>query len=52
MLFGTVTTGVRGMTATESAETLSMYQMIVLSTLFALDPAVRVRHADLAATRC
>jgi drug/metabolite transporter (DMT)-like permease len=36
ILFGTVTTGVRGMTATESAETLSMYQMIILSTLFAL----------------
>jgi drug/metabolite transporter (DMT)-like permease len=36
ILFGTVTTGVRGMTATESAETLSIYQMIILSTLFAL----------------
>src|SRR5712671_413064 len=36
VLFGTVTVGVRGMTATESAETLTMYQMVVLTTVFAL----------------
>jgi drug/metabolite transporter (DMT)-like permease len=36
VLFGTVTVGVRGMTATESAETLTMYQMVVLSAMFAL----------------
>ena len=36
VLFGTVTAGVRGMTTTESTETLSMYQMVVLSSLYAL----------------
>jgi drug/metabolite transporter (DMT)-like permease len=36
VLFGTVTVGVRGMTSTESAETLTMYQMVVLTSLFAL----------------
>jgi drug/metabolite transporter (DMT)-like permease len=36
VLFGTVTVGVRGMTATESAETLTMYQMVVLTAMFAL----------------
>jgi drug/metabolite transporter (DMT)-like permease len=36
VLFGTVTTGVRGMTATESAETLTMYQLLLLSVVFAL----------------
>jgi drug/metabolite transporter (DMT)-like permease len=34
VLFGTVTVGVRGMTATESAETLTMYQMVVLTVVF------------------
>jgi drug/metabolite transporter (DMT)-like permease len=36
VLFGTVTVGVRGMTATESAETLTMYQMVVLTAVFSL----------------
>jgi drug/metabolite transporter (DMT)-like permease len=36
VLFGTVTAGVRGMTATESTETLTMYQMTVLTTLYSL----------------
>jgi drug/metabolite transporter (DMT)-like permease len=36
VLFGTVTVGVRGMTATESAETLTMYQMVVLTAVFAM----------------
>jgi drug/metabolite transporter (DMT)-like permease len=36
VLFGTVTVGVRGMTATESAETLTMYQMVMLSAFFAV----------------
>jgi drug/metabolite transporter (DMT)-like permease len=36
VLYGTVTAGVRGMTATESAETLTMYQMVLLTTAFAL----------------
>ena len=35
ILFGTVTVGVRGMTATETTETLTMYQM-VLTTVFAM----------------
>jgi drug/metabolite transporter (DMT)-like permease len=34
VLFGTVTVGVRGMTATESAETLTMYQMVFLTAFF------------------
>jgi drug/metabolite transporter (DMT)-like permease len=36
VLYGTVTAGVRGMTATESAETLTMYQMVLLTAAFAL----------------
>ena len=36
VLFGTVTAGVRGMTATEFAETLTMYQMVMLTAVFAL----------------
>jgi len=35
ILYGSVTAGVRGMTATESAETLIMYQMVLLTVLFA-----------------
>jgi drug/metabolite transporter (DMT)-like permease len=34
VLFGTVTVAVRGMTATESSETLTMYQMVVLAAVF------------------
>jgi drug/metabolite transporter (DMT)-like permease len=34
VLFGTVTVGVRRMTATESAETLTLYQMAVLTLFF------------------
>jgi drug/metabolite transporter (DMT)-like permease len=36
ILYGSVTAGVRGMTATESTETLTMYQMSMLTFLFAL----------------
>jgi drug/metabolite transporter (DMT)-like permease len=36
ILYGTVTAGVRGMTATESTETLTMYQMVLLTAFFAL----------------
>ncbi len=36
LLFGTVTAGVRGMTTTESAETLTMYQLILLSIFYGL----------------
>jgi drug/metabolite transporter (DMT)-like permease len=36
VLFGTVTAGVRGMTATESAETLTMYQLVLLSCAYTL----------------
>jgi drug/metabolite transporter (DMT)-like permease len=35
VLYGTVTAGVRGMTATESTETLTMYQMVLLTAFFA-----------------
>jgi len=35
VLFGTVTAGVRGMTATESAETLTMWQLTVLTIAYA-----------------
>jgi drug/metabolite transporter (DMT)-like permease len=36
VLFGTVTVGVRSMTTTESAETLTVYQMVVLTAVFAM----------------
>lgn len=36
ILYGSVTAAVRGMTATESAETLTMYQMVFLTAFFAL----------------
>jgi drug/metabolite transporter (DMT)-like permease len=36
VLFGTVTAGVRGMTTTESAETLTMYQLVLIGLIFAL----------------
>jgi drug/metabolite transporter (DMT)-like permease len=36
LLFGTVTVGVRGMTRTESAKTLTMYQLIWLSIFYGL----------------
>ncbi|HEX3710819.1 MAG TPA: DMT family transporter [Pseudolabrys sp.] len=36
VLYGSVTAAVRGMSATESAETLTMYQMIFMSFLFLL----------------
>jgi drug/metabolite transporter (DMT)-like permease len=36
LLYGSVTAAVRGMTATESTETLTMYQMVFLLGLFAL----------------
>ncbi len=36
LLFGTVTVGVRGMTTTESAETLTIYQLIWLSTFYGM----------------
>jgi drug/metabolite transporter (DMT)-like permease len=36
ILFGTVTAGVRGMTTTESAGTLTMYQLMMLSATFGL----------------
>jgi drug/metabolite transporter (DMT)-like permease len=36
VLFGTVTAGVRGMTATESTSTLTLYQMLVMSVVYAL----------------
>ena len=36
ILYGSVTAAVRGMTATESAETLTLYQLTLLTALFAL----------------
>jgi drug/metabolite transporter (DMT)-like permease len=36
VLFGTVTAGVRGLTSTESTETLTMYQMVVITACFTL----------------
>jgi drug/metabolite transporter (DMT)-like permease len=36
ILYGSVTVGVRRMTATESTETLTMYQLLLLTGLFAL----------------
>ena len=36
VLYGSVTAAVRGMTTTESAETLTMYQMVFLALFFAL----------------
>jgi drug/metabolite transporter (DMT)-like permease len=36
ILYGTVTAGVRGMTATESTQTLTMYQMLLMSAAFSL----------------
>jgi drug/metabolite transporter (DMT)-like permease len=35
VIYGSVTAAVRGMTATESTETLTMYQMLVLTLVFA-----------------
>ena len=34
VLFGSITAAVRGMSATESAETLTMYQMVILTVMF------------------
>jgi drug/metabolite transporter (DMT)-like permease len=36
VLYGTVTAGVRGMTATESAPTLTLYQIVLLTGFFAV----------------
>jgi drug/metabolite transporter (DMT)-like permease len=36
MIYGSVTAAVRGMTATESAETLLMYQLLLITTFFSL----------------
>jgi drug/metabolite transporter (DMT)-like permease len=36
VLYGTVTAGVRGLTATESTATLTMYQMVLLTACFTL----------------
>jgi drug/metabolite transporter (DMT)-like permease len=36
VLYGSVTAAVRGMTATESAETLTLYQLVLLTAFFAL----------------
>ena len=48
VLFGSVTAAVRGMSATESAETLTMYQMIFLTAVFC---AARCRSSALPGRR-
>ena len=46
MLYGTVTVAVRGLTATESTETLLMYQMTALTVIFAALLPLGVRLPD------
>jgi drug/metabolite transporter (DMT)-like permease len=36
IMYGTVTAGVRGLTATESTQTLTLYQMLLMSAAFSL----------------
>lgn len=36
VMYGTVTVGVRGLTSTESTQTITMYQMVVMSAAFSL----------------
>jgi drug/metabolite transporter (DMT)-like permease len=36
IMYGTLTAGVRGLTATESTDTLTLYQMLLMSALFSL----------------
>jgi drug/metabolite transporter (DMT)-like permease len=36
IMYGTVTAGVRGLTSTESTQTLTMYQMLIMSAAFSL----------------
>jgi drug/metabolite transporter (DMT)-like permease len=36
VMYGTLTAGVRGLTSTESTETLTLYQMLVMSAAFSL----------------
>ena len=45
VLYGTVTAAVRGMTATELAETLTLYQLTLLTALLRAAAAVRMGHA-------
>lgn len=40
VMYGSVTAAVRGLSATESAETLTMYQMVCLTVFFALGMAI------------
>lgn len=40
VMYGSVTAAVRGMSATESAETLTMYQMVLLTLFFAVAMAI------------
>ena len=47
VLFGTVTAGVRGMTSTESAKTLTMYQLSLLTVFYGMTLAVPVQDAGL-----
>ena len=51
ILFGTVVAGVRGMAATESTETLIMYQLTLLTVVLRAVPAVRLHRCRPASTR-
>ena len=46
VLFGSVTAAVRGMTTTESAETLTMYQMTLPDAVFCAGIAILFYLAD------
>ena len=53
VLYGSVTAAVRGMSATESAETLTMYQMLFMTFVFSAGTAgVRLCHAGTDGRRC
>ena len=45
VLFGTVVAGVRGMSSTESAQTLIMYQLTFLDLRLCVRSSVRIHHA-------
>ena len=51
MMYGSVTVAVRGMTATESANTLLMWQMLTIAVFHSLPAAVRLPHGRRRSTR-
>ena len=50
MIYGSVTAAVRGMTATEFAETLLMYQLLLITLFFSLLLPFGFVDADLVRT--